>query len=89
MELRRTLRIVNDQGMHARPCHAFVSTALNFGSDLEVSLRGRRVNGKSILELMTLGAAFGDEIELCARGADAQAVVDALVALIGRGFGEG
>jgi phosphocarrier protein len=88
MELRRTLRIVNDQGMHARPCHAFVSAAQGFASELEVRLNGRRVNGKSILELMTLGAAFGDEIELCARGADAQAAVDALVALVGRGFGE-
>ena len=88
MELRRKVRIVNTQGMHARPCHSIVSTALEFMSELEVMAGGRRVNGKSILELMTLNAACGVELELRARGEDAQALIDALVALVGRGFGE-
>ena len=88
MELRRKVRIVNPKGLHARPCHAIVSTALEYRSELEVSGAGRRVNGKSILELMTLTAAFGMELELRARGEDARALIDALVALIGRGFGE-
>ncbi|MEM7307720.1 MAG: HPr family phosphocarrier protein [Planctomycetota bacterium] len=82
------MRIVNREGLHARPCHAFVSTALGFRSALEVEHRGRRVNGKSILELMTLSAGKGEELELTARGEDAQGLVDALVALVGRGFGE-
>jgi phosphotransferase system HPr (HPr) family protein len=88
LELRHRVRIVNDNGLHARPCHAVVSLALRFASQVEIGLRGRRVNAKSILELMTLGACHGDELELTARGADARAAIDALVALFGRGFDE-
>jgi len=88
MELRHSVRIVNDHGMHARPCHAVATLALTFTSEIEVAFRGRRANGKSILELMTLGACQDDELEVVARGADARAAVDALVALVGRGFGE-
>ena len=88
MELRRKVRIVNPQGMHARPCHAMVSTALEFRSDLRIRAGGGWVNGKSILELMTLNAALGTELELKADGEDAQLLIDALVALVGRGFGE-
>lgn len=88
MELRRTVEIQNAEGFHARPCHAFVSKALEFKSELRVSLSGDEVNGKSIMELMTLRAASGSRLELTARGEDAQALIDALVALVGRGFGE-
>lgn len=87
-EIRATVRIVNPHGLHARPCHAVVSAALPFESELRVRCREREVNGKSILELMTLNASCGCELELSARGADAQALVDALVALVGSGFGE-
>ena len=88
MELVRQVSIVNDQGMHARPCHAFVSTALKFRSSLQVILRGQKVNGKSILELMTLNAALGAELELRARGEDAEELLEALETLITKGFGE-
>jgi phosphotransferase system HPr (HPr) family protein len=88
MELRHTVRIVNDQGLHARPCHALAKTALGFACDVEVRVRGRRANAKSILELMTLGASAEDELELYASGPDAHAAIDALAALVGRGFGE-
>ena len=88
MELRRTVEVLNSQGLHARPCHAFVATALEFRSELRVAHRDHSVNGKSIIELITLNAPCGAELELTARGEDAQALVDALVALVGRGFGE-
>jgi len=84
----RSVRVPNAAGLHARPCHAIVSTALGFESDVEVSCRGERVNGKSILELMTLHAAQGAELQFSARGPDAGALVAALVALVASGFGE-
>jgi len=84
------VQIVNRAGLHARPCHAIVSTALRFGSDLRIrtSVSARSVNGKSILELMTLEAAQGAELELSARGADAEAMVAAIAELVRSGFGE-
>jgi len=80
--------IPNAAGLHARPCHAIASTALAHKSELEVVCEGRRANGKSILELMTLRASQGKVLELAARGPDARGLVEALERLIGSGFGE-
>ena len=87
-ELIRTVRVVNAQGLHARPCHAIVSKALNFQSELTIRSARRRVNGKSILELMTLSAGPGTELELVARGPDAESLLAALELLFRGGFGE-
>ena len=88
MEVRRSVRVVNKQGLHARPCHAIVSTALSFQSELRLGIGGREVNGKSILELMTLNAGLGSELELRAWGADSEPLVEAIEGLFSGGFGE-
>jgi len=88
VEIRRTVTIVNEQGLHARPCHSIVSAAQGFRSDLRIRSGSREVNGKSILELMTLGAAHGSELEILARGADAEGLLQAVTALFDCGFGE-
>ena len=87
-DAERTIQIVNDTGLHARPCHALVSLALEFESELRIRYAGREVNGKSILELMTLNAAKEARVEVTARGADAERLVDAIAQLIARGFDE-
>jgi len=87
-EARRAVRVVNAQGLHARPCHAIASRALSFQSDLRIRSRNREVNGKSILELMTLSAGPGTELELVARGPDAEAMVVALAEVFAGAFGE-
>lgn len=93
MALSRTVRVVNPSGLHARPCHAIVSTAMGY----DCSLRIRRsepaggagdVNGKSILELMTLEARQGSELELSAEGEGETQLLEDLAALFERGFGE-
>lgn len=88
MEIRRRVTIPNPSGLHARPCHALASTAQGYESALEVSCEGRSVNGKSILELMTLGAAQGSVLELVGRGEDAAALVEDLTRLVESGFDE-
>lgn len=88
MEVRRTILVSNSSGLHARPCHSIVTTALEFDSDLRVSLGGRSVNGKSILELMSLNASCGSELEVCAVGEDAGVLVERLEALFDRHFNE-
>lgn len=88
VEHRRTVRVVNAQGLHARPCHAIVSRALAYQSELRMRLKSREVNGKSILELMTLSAGPGTELELMARGADAELLLDELERLFAGCFGE-
>ena len=88
--MRQTLsaQIVNPTGLHARPCGAIVAVALEYSSDLTIRCAGREVNGKSILHLMTLGAAHGTELELIAEGEDAAAMLAELDQLIVSGFAE-
>lgn len=80
------MRIRNAEGLHARPCHALVTTAMGFESDLRVLCETREVNGKSILELMTLYAPCDAELELVAQGRDAAALVERLADLVESGF---
>ena len=89
-EVVRRVRVVNRAGLHARPCHALVSTALRFTAEVRVRTQheSRLVNGKSILDLMTLEASEGTELEFVARGVDAVPLVEALVALVAAGFNE-
>ncbi|MFT7677601.1 MAG: phosphocarrier protein HPr [Planctomycetota bacterium] len=88
MDVRRKVTIVNSAGLHARPCHAIVAAANTFSSTFQVGFEGRMVNGKSILQLMTLVAGPGAELELCCEGDDAESLADAVAELIERGFGE-
>lgn len=83
-----TLRVVNASGLHARPCHAVVTLALRHRSTVAITFGGRTVNGKSILELMTLDAAQGAVLSVEARGPDAVELVAALEQLFASGFGE-
>ncbi len=80
--------VVNPAGLHARPCHAIVSLAVGFQAELRISCGSREVNGKSILELMTLGANCGEVVRLEAHGEDAQALLTELEVLIAGGFEE-
>jgi phosphotransferase system HPr (HPr) family protein len=88
VEARRLVTIVNPAGLHARPCHAVVTLAMGFQSELWVGSGGREVNGKSILELMTLNAGPDSKVELRASGADAEELLTRLQALFESGFGE-
>ncbi len=88
-ERRRTVPIRNKLGMHARAAVKFVQLAATFESEIFVRKNGEEVNGKSIMGLLTLVAALGMEIEIVARGPDAERALDAICALVGRGFDEG
>ena len=88
MKARRTVRIVNETGLHARPCHAIVTAALDFEADLRIRCGDNEVNGKSILALMTLEAHRGQELVLSTAGHDAERLLDRLEALISGGFEE-
>jgi len=87
-EATRSVRIRNSAGLHARPCHAIVTLARQHECELRVASAGVEVNGKSILELMTLCAPCEAWIEFKARGRDAAALVERLSALVEAGFHE-
>ena len=80
--------IRNRLGLHARPAAEFVKLAGQFESEVWVEKDQLEVNGKSIMGVMMLAAAAGTEILIRAVGADGEAAVKALVALVDSGFGE-
>ena len=84
----KTVKIVNPEGLHARPCHSVVSLAREFEAELRIANGAHNVNGRSILELMTLAASKGTELEITASGDDADALIEALSSLISAGFAE-
>jgi phosphocarrier protein HPr len=86
LPITRVLVIRNTQGLHARPAEMFVRLAKQFKSRIELVLEGRRVEARSIIDLLTLGAGPGTELVLEAEGDDAQAAVDALTRLVENGF---
>jgi phosphocarrier protein len=86
--IERESQIVNQLGLHARPAAQIVKTASAFKSEIEIVKDGMAVNGKSIMGVMMLAAECGSLITLRAKGEDEAAAVEALAALVGRGFGE-
>jgi phosphocarrier protein len=88
-EARRTLRIRNKLGLHARAAVKFVQLAAKYRAEIKVEKDGQEVNGKSIMGLLTLVAALGMEITVVAIGPDAEEAAAQLAALVERGFDEG
>jgi phosphocarrier protein HPr len=88
--LSECVRIVNQRGLHARASAKFVNlvTLLPEGIDVKVSKDGSEAAGGSILGLMMLGAARGDEIEIQVSGDGAEAALSKLAGLVKDGFGE-
>jgi phosphocarrier protein len=86
--LSRQATIVNQRGLHARAAAKFVRTAEAFSARVEVDRDDVTVVGTSILGLMLLAAGAGTVLTLRAEGDDAEAALDALCGLIGRGFDE-
>jgi phosphocarrier protein HPr len=80
--------IQNRLGLHARPASMFVRLANKHRADIWVQKDGQRVNGKSILGLMTLAAGQGARIVISAQGADAEKAVQELEKLVQRRFDE-
>lgn len=86
--IKKKITIVNEAGLHARPAAALVKTASKFKSDFYIHMYGYRVNGKSILGVMTLAAEKGTELELEVKGDDEKEAVKAITELIENGFHE-
>jgi phosphocarrier protein len=86
--LRRSVRIVNSRGLHARAAAKLVTTAERFAASLNVSRDGQRVPACSIMGLMMLGAGPGSTIEIEAEGWDAKEALDAVASLVEAGFHE-
>ncbi len=86
--MERMVKVVNRAGIHARPSSLLVQTTKNFKSNIYFEKDGDRINAKSIMGIITLGAAYGTEIKIIAEGEDEEAAVDSLVKLFESKFEE-
>ena len=81
--------ISNKLGLHARASAKLTKLAGSFGSEVWMSKGERRVNAKSIMGVMMLAAGIGSSVEIETDGADEEAAMKALLALVAAKFGEG
>jgi phosphocarrier protein len=87
-QVRRTVEICNERGLHARASAKFVKMASDFEAAIRVVREGQTVDARSIMGLLMLGAGPGAEIEIEADGPDAEAAVAALSELVVGRFDE-
>ena len=87
--IKQSITINNKLGLHARASAKLTKLAGSFQSEVFMARNDRRVNAKSIMGVMMLAAGLGSVVEIEVSGADEQAAMDALLALIDDKFGEG
>jgi phosphotransferase system HPr (HPr) family protein len=83
-----TVTVRNPQGLHMRPADMLVRTAGRFTCKIFIERAGQKVDCKSILGILTLGATQGSELSIEADGPDAQEAISEIVDLFDRSFDE-
>ncbi|WP_058484939.1 HPr family phosphocarrier protein [Defluviitalea phaphyphila] len=89
--IKKTVTLINEQGLHARPAQLLAAEAMKYKCELQLIKNddnSRICNPKSILSIMSMGAAKGDKITITADGLDEEKALKALAELIENGFGE-
>ncbi|MDR2663762.1 MAG: HPr family phosphocarrier protein [Treponema sp.] len=84
----KIVKVINRAGVHARPAALLVQAAKDFPCEIYFERDDDRINGKSIMGIITLGAGFGSEIKLVAEGEDERKAVEALARLFETKFEE-
>ncbi|RPJ07887.1 MAG: HPr family phosphocarrier protein [Spirochaetaceae bacterium] len=84
----KTVTVLNKAGIHARPAALLVKTAGGFKSSIYLEKNSERVNGKSIMGVITLGAVCNTKINIVAEGSDEAEAVEAIARLFENKFEE-
>jgi phosphocarrier protein HPr len=91
MTATKDVVVTNERGLHARPAMQFVDLANAFKSQVTVSKDGPEpleVDGKSVMQMITLEATLGTVLRVTAEGDDADTAVQKLAELFESKFGE-
>ncbi len=89
MKISKRLEIKNRLGLHARAAALLIQTVSRFSSEVKISKDGRVVNGRSIIGLLTLGAAKGSRVRVEVKGNDAEESLKSIEELFEKRFDEG
>jgi len=85
----REVPLLHRTGLHLRAAGKFAELAARYQCEVRLGVAGKVVNGKSVLDILTLGAAPGVNLTISTDGPDAEEAVRALEALVRQNFGEG
>ena len=88
MMIEKTVKIVNNAGLHTRPAATIVKLASKYKCDFFISKDGLNINGKSIIGVMTLAAEMGSELLLTFEGSDEKEASEEISDYFNRGFDE-
>ena len=80
------VKVLNEEGLHARPAGLLVKTAGKFSSNIELSFNDNNANAKSIMSLMGLGLTKDSEVTIIAEGADAESAIQEITNLFNNKF---
>ncbi|PSR32555.1 MAG: HPr family phosphocarrier protein [Sulfobacillus benefaciens] len=86
--LKHTVTLTNPSGLHARPAAVLVATAKAYVAQITLQYGDKTANAKSILSVLSLGAAQGSQIDIVIDGSDEVAAADALGTIFGNNLGE-
>lgn len=85
---QQTVLVQNVSGLHARPASTLVQLASKYASDVTLESKGKSINAKSILGVMSLAVKMGDEVTIVTKGTDEEKALADIVAAIQTGLGE-
>ena len=86
--MKQEFVVANKKGLHARAAAQIVQVATQFDADVWIVKDGIRVNGKSILDVLTLASPYGSKVVVHAEGREADAAMAGLAGLFQAKFGE-
>ncbi|MFV0558202.1 MAG: phosphocarrier protein HPr [Enterococcus sp.] len=75
---KKDFHVVAETGIHARPATLLVQAASKFNSDINLEYKGKSVNLKSIMGVMSLGVGQGADVTISAEGADEAEAIAAI-----------
>ena len=87
-KIEKVVKIINKLGLHARPAALLVQEASKYSCNHEIETDEIKVNGKSIMGVMMLAAAYDSDLRIIADGEDAEAAISGIEALIASKFNE-
>ncbi|HIY57754.1 MAG TPA: phosphocarrier protein HPr [Candidatus Tetragenococcus pullicola] len=76
---KKDFHVIAETGIHARPATLLVQTASKFNSDINLEYKGKSVNLKSIMGVMSLGVGQGSDVTISVEGADETEAMSAIV----------
>lgn len=80
--ITKEVKVKSSAGLHARPATVLAKTAITFKSKVEIELGGKKVDGKTLIGVLSLGANKGDIIKLIITGEDEVKAAEELAKII-------